>query len=63
VGLQRVFVITGIDRVIPSVTTLAEALAKADATANGRSRPRKEEDDVPKNSRRGPAPASELPPP
>jgi anti-sigma B factor antagonist len=32
----RVFSLTGMDRVIPSFTSLAEALAQAAATANGR---------------------------
>jgi anti-sigma B factor antagonist len=32
----RVFALTGVDRVIPTFTSLAEALAQAAATANGR---------------------------
>ena len=32
----RVFALTGMDRVIPNFTSLAEALAQAPATANGR---------------------------
>ena len=32
----RVFSLTGMDRVIPNFTSLAEALAQAPATANGR---------------------------
>jgi anti-sigma B factor antagonist len=35
----RVFALTGMDRVIPNFTSLAEALAQAPATANGRSQP------------------------
>jgi anti-sigma B factor antagonist len=40
----RVFALTGMDRVIPNFTTLAEALARPGATANGRSRQRTEGD-------------------
>jgi anti-sigma B factor antagonist len=40
----RVFALTGMDRVIPNFTSLAEALAQAPATANGRSRQRNEGD-------------------
>ena len=36
----RVFALTGIDRVIPNLTILAEALAQPAATADGRSRHR-----------------------
>jgi anti-sigma B factor antagonist len=35
----RVFALTAMDRVIPNFTSLAEALAQAPATANGRRRP------------------------
>jgi len=49
------------DRVIPNVTSLAEALARTAATANGRSRQRGEADAAPKTSRPGPASAGELP--
>ncbi len=34
----RVLALTGMDRVIPNLTTLAGALAQPAATANGRSR-------------------------
>jgi anti-sigma B factor antagonist len=37
-AVLRVFALTGMDRVIPNFTSLAEALAQAPATANGRSR-------------------------
>jgi anti-anti-sigma factor len=40
----RVFALTGMDTVIPSFTTLAEALAQAAVAANGRSRQRREGD-------------------
>ena len=36
VAVLRVFSLTGMDRVIPNFTSLAEALAQAPATANGR---------------------------
>ena len=35
-AVLRVFSLTGMDRVIPNFTSLAEALAQAPATANGR---------------------------
>ena len=35
----RVLALTGLDRVVPSFTTLAEALEKRAATANGRRQP------------------------
>jgi len=35
----RVFALTGMDKVIPNFTSLAEALAQAPATANGRRQP------------------------
>jgi anti-sigma B factor antagonist len=41
VAVLRVFALTGMDRVIPNFTSLAEALARTAATANGR-RPRDE---------------------
>jgi anti-sigma B factor antagonist len=37
--LLRVFALTGMDRVIPSFISLAEALAQAPAAANGRRQP------------------------
>jgi anti-sigma B factor antagonist len=40
----RVFALTGMDRVIPNFTTLAEALTPAAATATGRSRRQTEGD-------------------
>ncbi len=40
----RVFALTGMDRVIPNFTSLAEALAQTAATANGRCRHRNEGD-------------------
>jgi anti-sigma B factor antagonist len=40
----RVFTLTGMDRVIPNFTSLAEALARTAATANDRSRQRNEGD-------------------
>lgn len=39
-AVLRVFALTGMDTVIPSFTSLAEALAQAPAAANGRSRQR-----------------------
>jgi anti-sigma B factor antagonist len=57
----RVFTLTGMDRVIPNCTSLAGALAQTAATANGRSRQRNEGDAAPETSRRGLAPAGELP--
>jgi anti-sigma B factor antagonist len=36
--VMRVFVLTGMDRMIPNVTSLPEALARTAATANGHSR-------------------------
>jgi anti-sigma B factor antagonist len=44
ITILRVFALTGIDRVIPNFTSLAEALAQMPATANGRSRQRDEGD-------------------
>jgi anti-sigma B factor antagonist len=40
----RVFALTGVDRVIPNFTSLAEALARPAGTANGRSRQRNDGD-------------------
>jgi anti-sigma B factor antagonist len=37
-AVLRVFVLTGMDRVIPNFTSLPEALARTTATANGHSR-------------------------
>lgn len=60
-AVLRIFTLTGVDQVIPVFTTLAEALAAAAATAEGRSRPRQEGDDVLRTGRRGLPPAGELP--
>ena len=57
----RVFALTGMDRVIPNFTTLAEALAQTATCANGRSRPRNEGDAATETSRPGLALAGELP--
>jgi anti-sigma B factor antagonist len=43
-AVLRVFAITGVDRMIPNFTSLAEALTQAAATANGRSRQRNDGD-------------------
>jgi anti-sigma B factor antagonist len=43
-AVPRVFALTGMDRVIPNFTSLAEAMAQAPATANGRSGQRDEGD-------------------
>ena len=51
----RVFALTGMDRVIPNFTSLAEALTQTAAGANGRSRQRHEGDAEPETSRPGPA--------
>ncbi len=59
-AVLRVFALTAMDRVIPTFTTLAEALAQTAATANGRSHQRHETDAGPPASR-GPAPAGDLP--
>jgi anti-sigma B factor antagonist len=56
----RVFAITGVDRVIPNFTSLAEALEPAAAPANGRSRQRPEGEAAPKTIR-ALAPAGQLP--
>jgi anti-anti-sigma factor len=60
-AVLRVFALTGMDRVIPNFTSLAEALAQTAATADGRSRQRDDGDATPKTSRRSLAPAGELP--
>jgi anti-sigma B factor antagonist len=59
-AVLRVFAFIGVDRMIPSFTSLAEALAHAAATANGRSRPRHDGDAAPEAAD-GPARAGELP--
>jgi anti-sigma B factor antagonist len=41
-AVLRVFALTGMDKVIPNFTSLAEALAQTPATVNGRSRQRDE---------------------
>jgi anti-sigma B factor antagonist len=43
-AVLRVFALTGMDRVIPNFTTLAEALTQAPAAANGHGRLRDEGD-------------------
>ena len=60
-AVLRVFTLTGMDQVIPNFTSLAEALAQTAATANGHSRQRNDGDAAPQTSRRGLAPAGELP--
>ena len=57
----RVFAITGMDQVIPSFTSLDEALASTAATANGRSRQHNEADAASATSRPSRARAGELP--
>jgi anti-sigma B factor antagonist len=57
----RVFAITGMDRVIPNFTSLDDALAATAATANGPGRRQNDADAAPATSRRGLAPAGELP--
>jgi anti-anti-sigma factor len=59
-AVLRVFALTGMDRVIPNFTTLAEALAQTAATADGRSRQRDDGDATPKTSA-GLGLAGELP--
>ena len=49
-AVLRVFALTGMDRVIPNFTSLAEALAKTAACANGHSRQRDEGDAAPQTS-------------
>ena len=60
-AVLRVFALTGMDRVIPNFTTLAEALAQTAACPNGHSRQRVDGDAAPETSRRGLAPAGALP--
>ena len=60
-AVLRVFTLTGMDTVIPNFTSLAEALAQTAASANGHSRQRNDGDAAPQTSRRGLAPAGELP--
>jgi anti-anti-sigma factor len=60
-AVLRVFALTAMDRVIPSFTSLAEALAQAPAAANGHGRQRNDGDAAPQTSRRGLAPAGDLP--
>jgi anti-sigma B factor antagonist len=59
-AVLRVFTLTGMDKVIPNFTSLAEALAQAPATANGRRQPQ-EGDAAPKTSWHSLPPAGELP--
>jgi anti-sigma B factor antagonist len=59
-AVLRVFALTAMDRVIPNFTSLAEALARTAATANGNGRRQHETDTVPQTSR-GPALAGDLP--
>jgi anti-sigma B factor antagonist len=58
-AVLRVFALTGIDQMIPSFTSLPQALARPPAPANGRGR-RHETGAAPETSH-GPAPAGELP--
>jgi anti-anti-sigma factor len=60
-AVLRVFALTSLDHMIPNVTSLAEALARTAASANGHSRQPTEGGAVPETSRRGPAFAGELP--
>ena len=60
-AVLRVFALTAMDRVIPNFASLAEALVHTAATANGRSRQRDDGDAAPQTSRRGQAPAGDLP--
>jgi anti-sigma B factor antagonist len=60
-AVLRVFALTGMDRVIPNFTSLAEALESTAAPADGRSRHRDQRDTAPTTSRRGPTLAGELP--
>src|SRR5690348_1886800 len=60
-AVLRVFALTAMDKVIPSFASLAEALAHTAATANGHSRQRDDGDAALQTSRRGRAPAGELP--
>ena len=62
-AVLRVFALTAMDRVIPNFTSLAEALAQAPATANGR-RQLQEGDTAPKTSGGPPGwPATPAPAP
>lgn len=55
----RVFALTGMDRVIPNFTSLAEALTQTAACANGRNHQRNEGEAAPETSRPGLALAGE----
>jgi anti-anti-sigma factor len=57
----RVFALTGMDRVIPNFTSLAEALTQTAAGANGHSRQQNGGAAEPETSRPGPALAGEMP--
>jgi ChaB/STAS domain len=46
-AVLRVFALTGVDRMIPNFTSLAEALAHAAASVNDRSRPQHDADAAP----------------
>ena len=59
-AVLRVFALTGMDRVIPNFTSLAEALTQTAGCVNGRSRQRDDGDAAPKTSG-GLTPAGELP--
>jgi anti-sigma B factor antagonist len=59
-AVLRVFALTGMDRVIPNFTSLAEALTQAATCPNGHSRQRDDRDTAPKTSG-GPGRAGELP--
>jgi anti-sigma B factor antagonist len=60
-AVLRVFALTAMDKVIPSFTSLAEALAQTAACANGSSPQQDQGDAAPTPSLRGPAPAGEPP--
>jgi anti-anti-sigma factor len=60
-AVLRVFALTGMDRVIPNFTSLAEALAQTAATANGRSRQHNEGDAATETNRGSLALDGELP--
>ena len=60
-AVLRVFALTGMDRVIPNFTTLAEALAQTAATANGHSPQRVDGDAATETSRGSLALDGELP--
>jgi anti-anti-sigma factor len=59
-AVLRVFALTGMDKVIPNFTSMADALAQTAACPNGHSRQRTEGDIAPKTSG-GPGLAGELP--